>query len=521
MDGALDAHRRCLAAMAEACGTGVLAHANQLAALERERALAAGRDLGEYLAASGDLFELARAASLDRAANQARVAAAVRDPWGARAAAAEHAAALAATGHGDWAACLGAGSAEADGLRRRGAGGRAAFVRVLLGLLSVRATADPEVRADQRMHAASALALLREADPAFDGSRLAARYRLRVPWTGAGLAAVGEWVAELAGTGAGADPDRADAEIGRALAAIADGEARWRAGLAGRVAAAGGGSAAVLDLSVEGAIAPYRALAESATGDDPVAAATRRAALAAVEAGGAAPAGPDAVARLVAGGLLADLAAAPLRGRAELALERRSVWPDPLVEHHWHALLSALGEAATPTAVELVAAHAEACLAVEGDWNALLLGSLLLPLRGAALEGRAGLRQAAEASATLLGLGPRDLAALPRVDGFVREILHPHSARDPGALGAFEGEAGFDTVVAVRARLEGSGAAPPDAGALLALLLDGAPEPPAAGRPLALWDEAVPPGDLTRALARPARPPIPGARAVADGGTGL
>ena len=270
------------------------------------------------------------------------------------------------------------------------------------------------------------------------------------------------------------------------------------------------------------ALAPYRALARSVTGDDPVSRATRQAAEALVAAGAGAPTGPDATARLVASGLLAGLAAAPLRARAEAALARRALWPDPLLEHHWRAVLGALDAAATPTEVDLVSAHAEACLAVEADWNALALGSLLAPLRAACAEGGGGLERAAEQTGALYGLSPRQIVSLPRVADFGREILFPLATRDPGAVGAFEGEAGWEVVTAVRNRLEETGAHPAGHDDLLAMLLDGPPEPaPAEAAPVALWGEPIELGHLADALARPARPAIPGLRPIAGADSGL
>src|SRR4051794_21114169 len=98
VDGSIDAHRRYLVALRDACATSPGLHEHQLAALESELELAAGEDLAAALAASGGLFELARAERLDRLAGEARVGAATGDPWRARAASGGYRHALAATG---------------------------------------------------------------------------------------------------------------------------------------------------------------------------------------------------------------------------------------------------------------------------------------------------------------------------------------------------------------------------------------------------------------------------------------
>ena len=110
--------------------------------------------------------------------------------------------------------------------------------------------------------------------------------------------------------------------------------------------------------------------------------------------------------------LPARLAAAPFRELAESRLARQSLWPDPLMEHHWGALLSGLDEACTVTEVELAVTLEEACFAVEAAWNTALLSSLLCPLREACRYGWEGtgaarrrVDQAADAAFALWGLG--------------------------------------------------------------------------------------------------------------------
>lgn len=531
MDRALEGHRRYLAALREACSRHPRAHAHQLAALDREISLAAaaGDDVS-FRAGGADLFELTRAAWLDRAANHAHVAVAVGDPWQAEAAAVEHAEALAATGHEDWNNRLAAAGARSASLRERSAEARSAFTGLLLCLLGLHSTGSDFERATCRDQAVGAYRALREADPAFawgEGPEQP-RYRWRTPWTGPGLALVGGWIAEL-DSGAGAVAGEADDP----LAAIRSGQQRWQRGLADRPPGRGTGEPpAVADV-----VAPYAELAAALSGDDRLSAATRRAAEAVSAAGSAEPTGQAALARFVEEGLLTALSAAPLRARAEDGLARQSVWPDPLVEHHWRTLLATLDRARTETDVELISVHAEACFAIEADWNAALLGSLLGPLRAACTYGwegseasRAGVARAARTSHALLGLSPRRLLAVPRVAEFVARILVPLAADGSGAGAAFQGEAGFDLLGETEAWLEfvrdHGGETPRDAAGLSAALLGlldraGADEPASQPRPVALWDAGIEPDDVAGALARPRRPPIPGLEPVGDAGSGL
>jgi hypothetical protein len=134
-------------------------------------------------------------------------------------------------------------------------------------------------------------------------------------------------------------------------------------------------------------------------------------------------------------------------------------------------------------------------------------------------EQRSGLLRAARAAHELVGLGPRAVLDLPRVADFIARIVVPLTLRDPGALGAAAGEAGFDALLAARlwrgaAHNRGEHELR-DAGALragLLGLLDAAavPEPPQRPRPLTLWGMAIDPADLLEALVSPRRPPIPG-----------
>lgn len=457
MDGSLDAHRRYLTALRDACAGAPGLHEHQLAALDAELALADTRDLGEYLAASGNLFELTRAAQLDRLAGRVRIGAATGDPWRARAAAVEYAAALESSGHADWGAHVSAGAQRAEAITVAGADATAAFTRLVLTLLALHGAAAGAAEVGER--ARLELATLRAADPAFD--IVAEPYALRLPWPDGTIAG---WIAALdPGEPAPAEDDPA--------AAIAAGRAAWRAGL-GRPRAEAA-TAALGDPA-----AAYRAMA-----------ATDAAAAALVAAADAAPTPQDGLIAFVTGGLLTRLAAAGPRARAADALERQAFWPDPITERHWRSLRDDLDTARTPTEVELITYHAAACLAVESDWNLLQHGALTAPVIAAIaydLEPEparaAGVRAAADASHTITGLGPRAALEHPVVAGLV--------GRDPGGHGTEEGEAGYDLVTAVAQWSAATGESG-DAAAL-ARLLDRveAPEPPADPAPVTRWGDA-------------------------------
>jgi hypothetical protein len=296
-------------------------------------------------------------------------------------------------------------------------------------------------------------------------------------------------------------------------------------------------------------------VADSTNSGDRVSASLRRVAGEILAASSSAPTPQDALARLVESGLLARFAVAPLKARAEEVLERQAVWPDPLVEHHWRAVVGLLDRARTPTEVDLAAAYTDACFAIEAAWNLALHASLLAPLGAAFVfaldrseEARRGLVEAATASYGLLGLGPRELLNLPQVAGVIDRIVIPWVHRDMEGLGAFQGEAGFDLLLEARnwlARkgpprpsMPASNPSPPGRGRLrlagdyleamraaeggrldssstrqlLVASFDaaGVSEFPAAPRPVELWGQQIPLSSLAPALTRPARLTVAG-----------
>jgi hypothetical protein len=483
VDAALDGHRRYLRALHEACVHSADVHRHQLSVLEREISLAAdAADSSAYLAASGELFELTRAPTLDRLRNLACIAVAVGDPSRAEAAAAAYSRSLDATGHADWPSVAAHGATAAAALLAGGANARGAYTVLLHALIRIHSTSDDAELADAREQAGTLRAVLLEADPAFTPNRPA--YANRTPWAGRGRGLLQGWLNEPG-------RDREPQEPADVLARIEAGSGRWRAGLS-RAPAGGSSSADPGDV-----VAPYRAALDVPE--------LRDAAEALIAAAATAPTPQHALARFVGDGLLTAFAAAPLRARAADGLARQEVWADPLVEHHWRALLAALDQAVTPTEVELLASHADACLEVEADWNSLLLGSLFLPVRASCrVDARpADLELAADLAYRLHGLSARELLELPRVARFV-DRLPTILSRD--SLGdAFKGEAGFDVVVEARRWLEATGS-PPHPRATLRNLPLRAVEP----QPVALWGETFELADLDAVLVAPPRPPIPG-----------
>lgn len=440
--------------------------------------------------ASGDGFELTRATWLDRLVNEARAAALVGEPLAVEAAALEYGALLEARGHAGWAQRATEASALAAPVRARAAAAGPQLTRLLLALLGVKAARTEADGAMGREDATVAYRALLEADPAFGGEDLEAtpRYALRVPWTGAGRGLVAGWLPPGKARGGGDSLAAAERSIEAA-------QARWREGLAQLPEV----EVTAQEVTVEAVVAPYRTLVESVVGDDRSAVLVREAARAVASEALEAGSGQEAATRLAAGGRLADLAAAPQRARAEEALERQAVWPDPLIAHHWRALLDDLDGARTATEVELVVAHAGACFAIERDWNTLVLETLLGPLR-AAFAGAAG--PAVALSRQLTGIGGARLLALPRVRGYLGAALEPLAARPPEALGAFDGEAGFDVIVAARTHLAEGG--DPDLRGVLRERLGAAGETPA--QPVVLWGVECALDDLEEALTRPRRP---------------
>jgi hypothetical protein len=494
IDSKLEAHKRYLEALVEACGANPAAHSHQLQALERELALAAlARDAVSYRASSGNLFELSRAAWLDRLANQAQAAATVDDRWSAAAAAVEYRETVRAAGLEDWVSRLAARPSQAGSLLDQSVETSLSFVRLLLCLLRTRCgDRTPEVQDEVLGNYRSLL----EADPDFTSESVIARpfYRWRVPWSGDGLATLRQWIDNLSCPSP--VPDSVNERIDP-WDLIAAGRAAWRKDLKR-------GSDGVLSTkepAVEEVIAPYGDFMDLTLlkAESP----------------------HEALEWITRKRLPAKLAAAPFRALAEQGLARQCAWPDPLLEHHWRALLHELDGARTVTEVEFAVAREEAFFGVEAGWNVVFLSSLLCPMREAWRfswePGDAASRavhEAAHTSYALWGQGPRALLDVPRVSAFLTECIVRYAGEEPSEIGAFWGEGGFDVLEQARGwvaieRAFGNEVLR-DARVSLLALYDGAGlgEPPANSHPVRLWGEELPLADLREALARPGRPAV-------------
>lgn len=522
MTSALDEQREYLSTLAAACSARPDVHAHQLAALEVERDLCArAATIAGYLAASDDTFELARAAQLDRLANELCVAVELDDRWGARAALIAYGHTLEATGHDDWVACLWRASEAARDANRRSVESGTCLTR-MLGTL-VRWRAAEMGGGDCARYARDALAALVEADPAFDLRALGRRpyLRLRIPWDDSALGHLAGWLDELAPELAAVD-DPAPAEFARMEFDRL--QAAWRTSLADR--ARGARAQRVVQPGPEPEagnddfLAGYRALADSTTPR------LRHAARNLIAAAHGAASSKKALTIVIRDGHLAAVAAAAACDRAENALGRQSFWPDPLVAHHWQGLLNSLQDARTTTEVDLLLRHAGACFAIEADWQVLWMISVLAPLQSALMHGMLGacaagpVGESVSVSAQLLGRGPRAMLASAQIEAFCRRNLAMNAAEEDTPRGAALGEAGSSLITPLRAWLamgaaggDTTGPTSPDIASQLRTLLDsaGAAEPwSEPGRWIQLWQRQVAPERCAELLAAPRRPPVPG-----------
>jgi hypothetical protein len=166
-----------------------------------------------------------------------------------------------------------------------------------------------------------------------------------------------------------------------------------------------------------------------------------------VAAGGAAS-GPDVQRCAIESGLLTELTAAPLRVRLAEIEERQGEWPQPLLAAHTRALRAALSQADTATEVELLSTHADACLAIESDWQCVFLAAQGAPLVAALnfaispAESARGLRGAAAISRNLLGQAPAVALQTPLVQAAMQHGLIDGGPDVNGDAAAWQGETG-------------------------------------------------------------------------------
>jgi len=508
VDLALDDQRRYLAALVAAAAPEPGLHRCQLAALAREQALAAAApDSATYRRTSGDLFETARAAWLDRLVAHARVAIERDDPWTATAALVELEAALAACDHGDWTACLTAGSTAGQPWHARAASAKAAFAGLIAGATQAAWDARPGSQVEAAALIAASVEALGELEALAAGTIgalvRAPRHRAVLPWTDAGLDALAALLAPRLPTTPG-EP--------LAVEPVAAIGARIEARVAGYLAAlptAAPAPAASHEPTVAEVIAPYRGLLEL-PGDAPALAALRAAARRMIDAAGGARSPQALLAIWTDGGHLVGLSAAPVIAEAEAALARQAAWPDPLRAAGARALIADVAAARTGTAVDAASMHHGACALIEATWARALADVALAPMMAACVAGwdptaASGIAAAWRLAGAIAGVGG-ELVGTPLAAQVMAAIVHHRQASD---LGAFMGETGHAIVGEARAWF-GVAGVDAHAPAVVAARLVAAwgPRAPRAGATVRLWGQALALDEFGPAL--PVRPQPPG-----------
>lgn len=508
MDLALDDQRRYLAALVAAAAPEPALHRCQLAALAREQALAAvAPDSATYRRTSGDLFETARAAWLDRLVAHARVAIDRDDPWTATAALIELEAALAARDHGDWTERLMAGSTAAQPWHARAATAKAALANLVAGATLAAWDLRPGRQAEAAALITASVAALGELEPVAAGTigtlMRAPRHRAVLPWTDAGLDALAALLAP-----------HLPATPGPSLAVepVAAIGARIEARVAGYLAALPGAApapAASHEPTVAEVIAPYRGLL-ALPGDAPALAALRAAAERMVAAAAGARSPQALLAIWTEGGLLVGLSAAPVIAEAEAVLARQALWPDPLRAAGARALIADVSAARTGTEVDAASMHHGACALVEATWARGLADVALAPMLAACVAGwepaaRPGIDAAWRLAGAVAGIGG-ELGALPLTAQVIAAVVQHREASD---LGAFLGETGHAIVAEARAWFAVAGVDVRGSAVVAAQLAAAwGPRPPGPGAAVRLWDQVLGLAALGPTL--PARPPLPG-----------
>ncbi|MBL8625363.1 MAG: hypothetical protein JNK64_28890 [Myxococcales bacterium] len=514
MDPALDDQRRYLAALVAAAAPAPALHRCQLAALAREQALAAAAgDSATYRRTSGDLFETARAAWLDRLVAHARVAIDRDDPWTATAALVELEAALAARDHGDWTACLTAGSTAGQAWHARAATAKAAFANLIAGASLAAWDRRPGSQGEAAGLIAASVAALAELEPLAAGTVGALlrrpRYREVLPWAEAGLDALGALLAPHL------PPTPGEPVAVEAVAATAARiDARVAAYLAGLPTAAPA-PAASHEPTVAEVVAPYRGLLD-VPGDAPAMAALRAAARRMIDAAAGARSPQALLAAWTEGGHLVALSAAPVIAEAEAVLTRQAAWPDPLRAAGARALIADVAAARTGTWADAAAMHHGACALVEASWARGLADVVLAPIMAACVAGwdptgGPGVDAAWRLADAIAGVGG-ELIATPLAGQVMAAIVQHRQASE---LGAFLGETGHAIVGEARAWLAVAGVDARAPAVVAARLADAwGPRAPRPGATVRLWGQALAVDALGPSV--PVRPPLPGRSAAPD-----
>ena len=553
MNAVLQAQRLALGAMQQACARQPGVHAHQLCALEREQALcAAAATLSDYQRAAGGGFELVRAAWLDRVAGRVRVALAVGDRFAARAALLEYRGALAAPDLSGWTDALTAAAQAAAPWRERAAQAGSSLTRTVLNVL-LHHSSTPQL-ADHWGDAVGAWHTLCAADPAAaralrHGAAWPARVAPRLPWRdGAArvwlqrlLAALPAPPAVRAGDAPEDDvskddapeDENADAAVAAQMALLS---AAWRSSLLHAGHAAPTVEApdwATMAASADQALAPWRSMADAAPSASPAARAMAGVAQRLLALAAGAGSGPEVQLRAVESGLMTELAAAPLYARLDEIEQRQADWPQPLLAAHARALRTVLPQAGTPTEVELLWAHADACLDVEADWQSLFLAAQLAPLRAtfnfaiSPAEASRGLRGASAISSRLLGQVAAATLQGTLVQAFAQDHLVDGTTQPTGDAVATRGEVGHELLPLLRVWMAVAASrgetVPRDRIGLTAALqrlsgqcLDATTV--AAPVVVQLWNVRVDAAHAAQLLATPGRPPVPLWQGQGEGG---
>lgn len=458
----IDGYRAFLEASRAAAASEPVVHAAQLAAMDRELAIARRADsAATHGALGGAPFEVTRAAWIDRVVGHARIGAALDDPWTVKACAIELAATLVGDSFAPLRDALVEVSPRAQTIRTEGAEALSCFSRLAICLVRLQAERRPTEFAELRRDVAACAEIVARYDR-LDLAR--PRHRWRLPWLDAAL--LERWLASIVpAVDERSVTDEPDVIL-REVVAMAE---RWSRSLAEDRRAR----------PVEAEGTPYEELAHT----------------------------------------VADGARAcrdSVRALARPWLARQRVWAEPILAQHAHRLVAAVDAVETPTAIDLVSMHAAGCLAIEGVWWQALASGVGGPLR-AALVASYDPSPATEASfvaardAALALVGEPDPWRLPWFEDFVASNLLQHATDELEGLGAFQGEGGLDLLNPWRAWsaicVAGGTGIPIEQGR--ALTRTAIPSVPERSR-VRLWDREVALADLDRARIGLARPPVPG-----------
>ncbi|EHR72516.1 hypothetical protein BurJ1DRAFT_3711 [Burkholderiales bacterium JOSHI_001] len=471
MSDALDLRRRQLMAWQAVVDADPARHAHQGVALRRELALCRGApSMPAYLQASDAGFECTRAAWLDQQALHLRLALTLGQPGVAQAAWQAIQQALAASGQHDWVAAVQRGATTLAQAQARQAQAEGGLLRTLLNLLPWHGgeawQGNPWDDAVEGWRAAC------EADAslavAVAQGRLASHpLALRLPWRGPALNLVQSWLQALPPPPATALPQVPDLLARQQAAQVA-----WTESLHAP------------------ASNPFD-LAEPRWEDAP---------------------SPAAQA------LQQQLQDPPWGAN--------STWPEPLLQAHAADIGARLKACHNPLQAWQLSTWASACLALESDWQRLLVTAITLPLRAAAavvLIGdtlRPGLAKAVDVAHQLTGLGPRAQLGHRELQRRLQQHLAPRLDGRQGDRPVGPGEAGADLLaplagwLAMRVARTGADAATlcRDLPAALTTTLDelGLHEPEAQTVSVELWSRRVPFADWPALMTNPPRPEVPG-----------